>query len=99
MALKYIAVAVIAGGLTLFALQNNAPTPLRFAVWRLDAVPLATIILVSVALGVVLVGVPLLVQSWRLRSRLRSLESRLGEAETLRGGERDRAAGSLPSSP
>jgi uncharacterized integral membrane protein len=88
MALKYIAVAVVAVSITLFALQNNAPASVRFAVWQLDAVPLATIILVSVALGVVLVGVPLLVERWRLRSRLRSLESRLDEAETRLGDAR-----------
>ena len=99
MALKYIAVAVVAVSITLFALQNNAPTSVRFAVWQLDAVPLATIILVSVALGLVLGGVPLLVERWRLRSRLRALESRLVEAETPLGDARDRAPGSPPTWP
>jgi putative membrane protein len=95
MALKYVFVAVIAVAITLFALQNNAPTSVRFLVWHLD-IPLATIILVSVALGVVLVGVPLLIERWRLRSRLRSLESRLGAAE-LPADEGDQAPGSWPS--
>ena len=90
MAFKYIVVAVIAAAITLFALQNSAPTALRFLIWQLDAVPLATIMLVSVALGVVLVGVPLPVGRWRLRSRLRALESRLGAEETA-VGEQDRA--------
>src|SRR2546421_17103 len=83
MAFKYIVVAVIAAAITLFALQNSAPTALRFLIWQLDAVPLATIMLVSVALGVVLVGVPLLVGRWRLRSRLRALEATLGLALAL----------------
>ena len=39
MALKYIAVAVVAVAITLFALQNSAPTSIRFVVWQLDAVP------------------------------------------------------------
>lgn len=94
MALKYIAVAVIAVAITLFALQNSTPTSIRFVVWQLDAVPLASIILVSVALGVILAGVPLLVERWRLRSRLRALESRLSEAETPLRDTRDRAPGS-----
>src|SRR5436309_1052103 len=85
MAFKYIVVAVIAAAFTLFALQNNAPTAIRFLIWQLDAVPLAGIMLVSVALGV-----PLLVERWRLRSRLRALESRLGAEETVIG-EQDRA--------
>ena len=90
MALKYIAVAVVAVAITLFALQNSAPTSIRFVVWQLDAVPLATIILVSVALGLVLGGVPLLVERWRLRARLHSLESRLDEADTQLGEARVR---------
>jgi uncharacterized integral membrane protein len=96
--LKYIVVAVVAAAITTFALQNNAPTAVRFLFWQVDAVPLATIMLVSVALGVVLVGVPLLVERWRLRSRLRALESRLGAAETV-VGEEDRAPGSSPFAP
>ena len=94
--LKYIVVAVIAAAITLFALQNNAPTSIHFMFWQLDAVPLATIMLVSVALGVVLVGVPFLVERWRLRSRLRALESRL-RAEAPVVDEQDSAPGSSRS--
>ena len=90
MVFKYIVVATIAASITLFALQNNAPTSVRFLFWQLDAVPLATIMLVSVGLGVVLVGVPLLVERWRLRARLHSLESRLDEADTQLGEARVR---------
>ena len=93
MALKYIVVAAIAAAITVFALQNNAPTAVRFLFWQLDGVPLATIMLVSVALGVALAGVPLLVGRWRLRARLRTLESRLGPADAV-VDERDRAPGS-----
>ncbi len=70
----------------------------RFLVWSLAAIPLVTVILVSVASGIVLVGVPLWFERWRLRARVRSLESRLGAAEAPRG-ERDRAAGSSPPAP
>ena len=98
MGLKYIVVAVVAIAITAFALQNNTPTAVRFLFWNLPGVPLATIILVSVTLGVVLVGVPLLTGRWRLRLRLRSLEARVGTTET-RDGERDRASGSSQSWP
>src|SRR5438309_5488258 len=79
MGLKYIVVAIVAIAITAFALQNNTPTAVRFLFWNLPGVPLATIILVSVTLGVVLVGVPLLIGRWRLRLRLRSLEARSEE--------------------
>lgn len=93
MGLKYIIVFVVAIAITAFALQNNSPTSVRFLIWHLAGVPLATIILVSVALGVALVGVPLLIERWRLRSRVRALEARLGTAETP-GDEHARTAGS-----
>jgi len=89
MGLKYVFVAVLASAITLFALQNSDQTKIRFLVWSLEGVPLATVILVSVAAGVVLVGLPLWVDRWRLRMRLRSLEARLASAEALLG-ERDR---------
>ena len=78
MGLKHIVVFVVAIAITVFALQNNAPTSVRFLVWHLAGVPLATIILISVALGVVLVGMPLMIERWRLRARVRALEARLG---------------------
>ncbi|HAM58795.1 MAG: hypothetical protein A2W08_09935 [Candidatus Rokubacteria bacterium RBG_16_73_20] len=85
MGLKYVFVAVLASAITLFALQNSDQTKIRFLVWSLEGVPLATVILVSVAAGVVLVGLPLWVDRWRLRMRLRSLEARLASAEALLG--------------
>ena len=95
MGLKSVFVAVVASAVTVFALQNNAPTSIRFLVWSLDAVPLASVILVSVAAGIVLVGVPLWLDRWRLRLRVRSLESRLAAAET-RPAEGDRPAEPRP---
>ena len=49
------------------------------AIWQpwtpTEPVPLAAVVLVSLAAGTVLT-VPLWIQRWRLRSRLRSLEAR-----------------------
>jgi uncharacterized integral membrane protein len=81
---KYLLVALLASAITVFALQNNEPTAVRFLLWSLDAVPLATIILVSVAAGLVLGGFPLMIDRWRLRSRNRGLEHRLNAMETER---------------
>ena len=89
MGLKYVFVAVFASAITLFALQNSEQTRLRFLFWALEGIPLATVILVSAAAGIVLVGLPLWIDRWRLRARARSLEARLASAEALLG-ERDR---------
>jgi uncharacterized integral membrane protein len=78
---RYLIVAVIASGITVFALQNTTPISVRFLVWSLPETPLASVILVSVVAGIVLVGFPLLISRWRLRARARSLEARLASAE------------------
>lgn len=79
--MRYLIVAVIASGITVFALQNTTPISVRFLVWSLPETPLATVILVSVVAGIVLVGLPLVISRWRLRARARSLEARLATAE------------------
>jgi len=96
MGYKYVFVAVLASAITLFALQNSAPASIRFLFWSLQDVPLATVILASVASGIVLAGVPLWFERWRLRVRVRSLETRLTAAEALLG-EHDRGAAPPPS--
>lgn len=79
--MKYLVVAVLAAVITIFALQNITPISLRFLFWSLPATPVATVILISVVAGIVLVGIPLLISRWRLRARARSLETRLAAAE------------------
>ena len=79
--MKYLLVAVVASGMTIFALQNTTPVPLRFLFWTLPDTPLATVILASVVAGIVLVGFPLLISRWRLHARTRSLAARLAAAE------------------
>jgi uncharacterized integral membrane protein len=82
MVVKYALVAVLAVAVTIFALQNTAPTTVRFLVWTVDAVPLAGVVLLAVAAGLVLAGTPLIVTRLRYRSRVRALEARLTERET-----------------
>ena len=77
MTLRYLLVAILAAALIVFALQNGAPTRLRFLMWDVDGVSLATVILLSAAIGVVLVGPALWIERWRLRRRVRDLEARL----------------------
>ena len=81
MAFRYLVVAVLAMLVTTFALQNTEPVNVRFLVWSRDTVPLAGVVLASVAVGLLIAGVPLLVTRLRHRSRVRSLEARLAQAE------------------
>src|SRR5262245_32287385 len=81
MAFRYAVVAILAMLVTTFALQNNEPVNVRFLVWSRDTVPLAGVVLASVAVGLLIAGVPLLVTRFRHRSRLRSLEARIAKAE------------------
>ena len=84
MSFKWVFVAVLASALTVFALQNSASTQIRFLFWTVEAASLALVILLSAAVGIVLVGLPLWLDRWRLRGQVRSLETRLAAAETAR---------------
>jgi len=83
-ALGYLLVAVIAAAVAVFTLQNSGPTRVQFAVWSIDGVPLAAVVLLALAAGLVLAGIPLLLQRWRLRARVRALEARVAELERQR---------------
>jgi uncharacterized integral membrane protein len=95
MAFGYIVVAILAAAIAVFALQNNTPTPVRFAIWSIESVSVAALILIALAAGLIVAGVPLLIQRWRLRSRARALEARIAALETVLAERR----ASLTSSP
>ena len=79
MAFGYVVVAIVAAAVAVFALQNGEPTSVRFIVWTVEGFPLAGLILLSLASGLVVAGVPLMIQRWRLRARLRAAERRVEE--------------------
>jgi uncharacterized integral membrane protein len=78
MKLGYLVVAVLAVTITIFALQNTAQIAIRFALWRLDGVPIAGLVLGSLGAGLLLAGLPLWIKMGIWRSRARSLQTRLG---------------------
>ena len=84
MAVGYLVVAVLAAAVAVFALQNGAPTPVRFLAWSLDGIPLAGLILGSFAAGLITGAVPLVVHRWRARSQLRRLEAQVRTLESQR---------------
>ena len=95
MALGYLIAAVLAAGVAVFALQNGAPTPVRFLAWNLEGVPLAGLILGALAAGLVIAGVPLGIQRWNARAQARRLEARVRELEARAPAPTPR--GSAPS--
>jgi uncharacterized integral membrane protein len=82
MTFGYLVVALIATAVTVFAIQNSAPTAVEFLVWKREGMPVSALILVSFGAGLVLAGVPLAIQRWRLRARVRALETRVRMLET-----------------
>jgi uncharacterized integral membrane protein len=84
-----VTVAVVAAAIAVFAMENWTETKIRFLMWTFDGLPLAAVILVSLAAGVVIVGLPLLVRSYRWRARARGLETRV---KTLEEAAQERAA-------
>lgn len=73
----YLLIAVMAIAVAIFALQNADHVTVRFLAWQIERAPLAAVILVSGAVGAILVSLVGFVQRWRLRSKIRQLESRL----------------------
>jgi len=71
-AIMAVAVAV---AVAVFTLQNTRAVTVTLLVWRISEVPLAALILLALSAGMVLVGVPLWIQRWRLRRQLRVQEA------------------------
>lgn len=72
----YLIVALLAVVVAVFAMQNTTPVTVKFIVWQLADLPVAAIVLGSLAAGIVIAGLPLGFWLWRARSRLRALEPR-----------------------
>ena len=98
MAIGYLTTVLLAAAIAVFALQNSAHTSVRFLVWTFEGLPLAAVTLTAVATGIVVVGVPLWIRSWRWRSRARSAEARVATLEATLA-DRDAAQRQRPSVP
>jgi uncharacterized integral membrane protein len=95
MGLGYLVVAAVAVIVTIFTLQNTDPALVRFLLWRLEAVPLAALILASLGAGLLIAGLPLGIKLGVWRARARSFEARVRMLETA-VGERDRQILRMP---
>ena len=90
MALGYLIAALLAAAVVVFAFQNGVPVVVRFLAWTLPATSIAALILVALATGLVVASVPLWIQRWRLRARVRTLEVQVRQLEAALA-ERGRA--------
>ena len=81
--------------ITIFALQNANPASVRFLFWRVEAVPVAGLVLASLIAGLLIAGLPLAIRLGVWRSRARSLEGRVKAPVE----ERDRPTPRTPPKP
>lgn len=78
----YALVAVIAVVVAIFAVQNSARTTVRLLLWSIEGIPVAALVLLSLAIGILAAGAPLWIDRWRLRSEVRRLAARLKTPES-----------------
>lgn len=81
MTLAYILLVLVGAACAVFALQNMDQVVIRFLGWRVEGMPLALVILLSVLGGLVFASCVGLLRYWKLRSRIRQLEAKLAAAE------------------
>ena len=81
MTLAYVLMGLVGAACAVFALQNMDPVVIRFVGWRVEGMPLALIILLSVLGGLIFASCVGLLRRWKLRSRIRQLEAQLAAGE------------------
>ena len=80
MVMVYLLVALLGAAIALFAVQNNNVVVIRFPFWQVEG-PLSLVVLLSILAGIILTALLGVVRHWKLRSRIRQLESKLARAE------------------
>ena len=81
MTLAYLLMALVGALCAVFALQNMDPVVIRFLGWRVEGMPLALLILLSLLGGLVFASCVALLRNWKLRSRIRQLDAQLAAQE------------------
>jgi uncharacterized integral membrane protein len=63
----YAIVVLVAVAVAVFAMQNTSTVTVQFILWKIEQVPLAAVVLSSLAAGAIIVGLPLYFRLWRAR--------------------------------
>jgi uncharacterized integral membrane protein len=74
----YLLVAVVGAAIAVFVLQNKKEVDVVFLAWQMKGA-LSLVVLLSFLSGIVLTSLVGLVSQWRLRRKIRQLESRLAK--------------------
>ena len=90
MGFGYFIVAVLTAAIVVFAFQNGTPVAVRFLAWTVPEVSTAAVILLALVSGLIIAAIPLWIQRWRLRARVRALEQQVRQLEAA-VAERDKA--------
>ena len=77
----YLLGVAVAVAIAVFALQNADKVAISFLAWKVEEVPVAAVILISGAVGGLVMTLVGWVQRWKLRAKIRQLEARQGGAE------------------
>jgi lipopolysaccharide assembly protein A len=81
MTFGYLIVALITAAIVVFAFQNGTPVAVRFLAWSVPEVSVAAVILIALVSGLLIAAIPSWIQRWRLRGRVRHLESQVRQLE------------------
>jgi uncharacterized integral membrane protein len=82
MTFGYLIVAILTAAVVIFAFQNGTPVSVRFLSWTVPEVSVAAVILIALVSGLLIAAIPLWIQRWRLRVRVRSLENQVRQLES-----------------
>jgi len=91
MVVVYLLVALLGAAIAIFAVQNNSVVVVRFLGWEVGGA-LSLVVLLSILVGIVLTALLGAVRHWRLRSRIRQLESRLARVSVSEPAGREPGA-------
>lgn len=72
---------ILGVAMAIFALQNTVKVQVKLLWWKIDEVPLALILMISIIIGVLITAVFSFIDKQRLRNRLKKLHQRINELE------------------
>ena len=97
MTFGYVVVAILTAGIVVFAFQNGTPVSVKFLAWTVPEVSAAAVILIALVSGLLIAAIPLWLQRWRLRVRVRGLESQVRQLESALEERNKAVLGARPS--